>query len=148
MQRTVLATASLLFFAGLALLWRGRAAAGPPERVSGKMQLGSDEVTEGLRRYRKEKDPEKRLALLQTLGATGDPRVALALVDAANCANGDDLDCEAANLMWWYYASPDAAAHRRPVHPYDIHPGRGNGFRPWWQANEAEVRRRASLLPR
>jgi hypothetical protein len=111
------------------------------------MKVGSDEVTEGLRQYRKEKDPGKRLAWLQTLGATGDPRVALALVDAANNRSGDDLDCEAADLLWWYYASPDAASHRgRGDH--DVVPPPGKGFRPWWKANEGDVRRRAAQLPR
>jgi hypothetical protein len=84
MQRTIVAAASLPLFAALDLLSPSRAVAGPTERVSGNMKLVSDEVAEGLRMYRMEKDPEKRLAWLQTLAATGDPRVALALVAAAN----------------------------------------------------------------
>src|SRR5262249_60227214 len=103
------------------------AAAGPPESVSGRMAF--DEVADGLRKYRKETDPEKRLAWLQTLGATGDPRVALALVDAANNRNGDDLDCEAADILWWYYASPDAASHRGLVNRDITSPPPGKGFR-------------------
>jgi hypothetical protein len=147
MQRTIAATASLPLFAALALLSPGRAVAGVPEGVSEKMMV-FDEVAEGLRKYRKEKDPEKRLAWLQTLGATGDPRVALALVDAANNQNGDDLDCEAADLLWWFYASPGAASHRGLVNHDVVPPPSGKGFRPWWKANEADVRRRAARLPR
>jgi hypothetical protein len=131
----------------LALLSRGKAVAGPPEGAPGKMVF-VDEVRDGLREYRKEKKPEKRLAWLQTLGATGDPRVALVLVDAANNHNGDDLDCEAADILWWYYASPDAASHRGRVSPDLVTPPPGKGFRPWWAANEASVRRRARQLPR
>jgi len=96
----------------LAFLSPEKALAGLTEGASGKMVF-VDQVRDRLREYRKEKDPEKRLAWLQTLAATGDPGVALALVDAANNQNGDDLDCEAADILWWYYASPAAAFHRR-----------------------------------
>jgi hypothetical protein len=133
-------------FAALALLSPGRAVAGPSEVVSGKMEF--DEVAEGLRKYHKEKDPKKRLAWLQRLGATGDPRVALALVDAANNQHGDDLDCEAADILWWRYASPDAASFRGLVGHDVIKAPPGKGFRPWWMANEADIRRRAARLPR
>jgi hypothetical protein len=146
MPRARVAVVSVRFFAALALLSPGWAVAGTPERVTWKLMLISDEVSEGLRKYRQEKDPKKRLALLQTLGATGDPRVALALVAAANCENGDDLDCKAADVLWWYYASPDAA-HRGRVNQ-NIIPAPGEGFRPWWKANEADVRRRAARLPK
>jgi hypothetical protein len=122
------------------------AAAGPPEEVSGRMAF--DEVADGLRKYHKETDPEKRLAWLQTLGATGDPRVALALVDAANNQNGDDLDCEAADILWWHYASPEAASRRGIANLQVLKAPRGSSFRPWWQKNEAELRRRANELPR
>jgi hypothetical protein len=145
-QRARFVTACLPFFAALALLSRGRAVAGPPERPSVKVL--SDDVAAGLRKCRKEKDPQKRLAWLQTLAATGDPRVAIALVEAANNQNGDDLDCEAADLLWWHYASPDAASHRGRVNLNVIPPPPGKGFRPWWKANEADIRRRAARLPR
>jgi hypothetical protein len=147
MQRTMVATASLPLLAALALLQPGRAVAGLPEGVSEKA-IVFDQVAEGLREYRKEKDPGKRLAWLQTFGATGDPRVALALVDAANNRNGDDLDCEAADVLWWFYASPDAASHRGRVSDDIVPPLPGKGFRTWWKANEADVRRRAAGLPR
>ena len=130
----------------LALVVAAPAAAGPPERVSGRIAL--DEVADGLRKYHKETDPEKRLAWLQTLGATGDPRVALALVDAANNQNGDDLDCEAADLLWWHYASPDAASRLGVVSLQALKAPRGSSFRAWWKENEADLRRRAAQLPR
>jgi hypothetical protein len=146
MQRTLFVTACLPLFAALALLPPGRAVSAPPGRVSVKMVF--DEVAEGLRKYRKAKDPTKRLAWLENLAATGDPRVALALVAAANNQNGDDLDCEAADILWWHYAGPDAASHRGLVNHNVIPAPPGTGFRPWWKANEADVRRRAARLPR
>jgi hypothetical protein len=146
MPRTELATACLPLFAALALLAPGRAVAGPSAKGSEKVAV--DEVAAGLRMVRQEKDPKKRLAWLQRLGATGDPRVALALVDAADNQNGDDLDCEAADILWWHYASPDAASHRGRVnHEFIPPPPPGKGFRPWWKANEADIRRRAARLP-
>jgi hypothetical protein len=132
--------------ASLLLLLPGQTLAGPPEGVSGRVMF--DEVADGLRKYRKETDPERRLAWLQTLGATGDPRVALALVDAANNRHGDDLDCEAADLLWWHYAGPDAASHRNIVNPYALKLPPGSSYRAWWKKNEADLRRRASELPR
>jgi hypothetical protein len=144
----VVAAITFRSLAALALLSPGWVVAGPPERGTGKLMLVSDEVSEGLRKCRQEKDPKKRLALLQTLGATGDPRVAVALVEAANNQNGDDLDCEAADVLWWYYASPDAAAHLGVVNQDIIPAPPGKGFRPWWRANEADIRRRAARLPK
>ena len=151
MPGAIVAAARFRFLAALAVLSPGWVVAGPPERVMGNLMLVSDGVADGvsvgLRKCRQEKDPRKRLALLETLGATGDPRVALALFDAANNKNGDDLDCEAADVLWWYYASPAAAAHRGRVNQDIIPPPSGKGFRPWWKANGAEVRRRAARLP-
>jgi hypothetical protein len=148
MRRTIVVTASIALFAALALQSPGWAVAGPSEGASEMMTMAIDDVAEGLRKYRKEKDPEKRRARLQKLAATGDARVALALVDAANNRNGDDLDCEAADLLWWYYASPAAAAHRGQVNRVVVRPPTGDSFRPWWKANEADIRRRTARLPR
>jgi hypothetical protein len=64
----------------LALILLGKALAGPPDGVAGKMVL--DEVADGLRKYRKETDQPKRLKWLAQLAATHDMRVQVALVDA------------------------------------------------------------------
>ena len=127
-------------------VWAAGVTAGGPK--PGPPAETVDRVAEGLRKYRKEKGPEKRLACLQTLAASGDPRVALALVDAANNHNGDDLDCEAADILWWHYASPEAASRRGIANLQVLKAPRGSSFRPWWQKNEAELRRRANELPR
>ena len=65
----------------LGLLVPGRPAlAGPPEGVSGRIVL--DEVWDGLRQYRAEKDPERRIRLLEKLAPSRDPRVAVVLGEA------------------------------------------------------------------
>jgi hypothetical protein len=61
MPRAIIAAVSFRLFAALALLAPGWVRAGPPERVTGKLMLISDEVTEGLRKYRQETDPSARL---------------------------------------------------------------------------------------
>jgi hypothetical protein len=130
MPRATIAAVSFRFVAALVLLSPVRVVARPPEGVSGETVF-VDKVRDGLREYCKEKDPKKRLAWLQTLGATGDVRVALALVDAANNMKGDDRDCEAADLLWWYYVSPDAASRRGLVIHDIAKPPFGKGFRLW-----------------
>jgi hypothetical protein len=102
--------------------------AGPPERPSGRMVL--DEVADGLRRYRAEKDDGRRVAWLEKLAPARDPRVAL--------------------LIWEY--PPDELTpsqyiglRRLLVRYYD--PCGGN-LTAWWRANEADLRRRARQLPR
>ena len=61
------------------------APAGPPEGVPGRMVL--DEVADGLRRYRAARTPEAKVAWLKRLAPSRDPRVAVALGEAAT---GDD----------------------------------------------------------
>ena len=79
-MQTATRTPRLAALALLALLAPWPAAAGPPERVSGRMVF--DEVAEGLRKYGKETDREKRIRWLRKLAPTGDVRVAVALGDA------------------------------------------------------------------
>jgi hypothetical protein len=112
------------------------AVAGPPVGVSGRMVL--DEVAEGLRRYRQEKDPGNRAEWLKKLAPTHDPRVAIALGEALDDPGGC-LGGPASWLLHDYYdigridpraPGPDDAAWR------------------WWAKNEADLRRRANELPR
>ncbi len=69
--------AALPLLATLAMLSPGKALAGPPQGVSGKMVL--DEVSEGLRKYRRETDGKKRIKWLTKLAPSRDPRVKAAL---------------------------------------------------------------------
>jgi hypothetical protein len=129
------------------LLTVSPAVAGPPEGVSGRMVF-ADEVADGLREYAKETAPERRLACLRKLAATQDPRVAIVLVEVSNDGTAGELDCEAAEELWWHFASPDAASRRGKVNDGSLQMPKGAGYRAWWKANQADVRRRAARLSR
>jgi hypothetical protein len=132
--------AAAVLLAAMALLATGSVVAGPPEGVSGKMAL--DNVEDGLRRYRQEKDNEKRYRLLERLALTRDPRVALALGELLRCADEDDRFVAATLLIGNYGATP----------PRTISQPAADGFieaaGAWWKKNEAGLRRRAAQLPR
>jgi hypothetical protein len=115
----------------LALSLPGKAIAGPPEGVSGKMVL--DEVADGLRKYRKEKDAVKRLRLLEKLAPTRDPRVAIVLVEARPSASR--LGQEGILLIDYF------------IKGTRFHSGNTVWVDGWWEANEVELRRRAKQLP-
>jgi hypothetical protein len=102
---------------------------GPPEGTSGMMVR--DEVAEGLLRYRKTNDPEKRRALLRQLAPTGDPRVAVALGEALASAGFAYPEIA---LLAEFYLPPDKRGSTDAV--WD-----------WWRDNEADLRRRAEQLP-
>ena len=114
--------------AALALLMPPPAVGRPPEGVSGRMVF--DQVADALRRYQRETDDDKRIAWLERLAPARDPRVAL--------------------LIWEY--PPDEITPsqyiglRRLLLRYYV--PRGETLKSWWQANEADLRRRAKELPR
>ena len=113
----------------------GQAVAGPPEKASGKMVL--DEVADGLRKYRKETNPDKRIHRLEQLARTHDPRVAIVLGDLLGCADaGTRFD--AAYIIWRHYNPVELRGPSSIV----IIVARG-----WWEENEADLRRRANQLP-
>jgi hypothetical protein len=121
-----LATVALPLLAALAVVTPS--GAGPPERPSGRVSL--DAVADGLRRCAQETDDNKRIAWLEKLAPTRDPRVA---------------------LLIWDYPPDDITPSqfiglRRLLLRYYVPPGeRLDG---WWLANEADLRRRARQLPR
>jgi hypothetical protein len=118
------------------LLFPSQALAGPPEVVSGRIVL--DKVMDGLRRYRRETDPEKRIRWLEKLAPSRDPRVAVVLGELFERglltarAVGPDPSVAAEVLLYVHYV-----------------PGGGDtrAIFDWWSANEADLRRRAKLLP-
>jgi hypothetical protein len=126
----------------LSLLSPGRAVAGPPEAASGKTVL--DEVADGLRKYRGEKDEAKRIALMVRLAATSDPRVALVLGEALDGApparNFANLEIPVILLAMHYVPK---AAGADPLGGLS-----GNDVAKWWKANAADLRRRAAQLAR
>jgi hypothetical protein len=126
-------------FAGLMLLvlvLPGRAVAGPPEGVSGKMVL--DGVADGLRRYQKETDPEKRMGWLRRLAPNRDPRVTVALGEAMKPARGK-LAIAAGCLMWRHHMSP---LYRKSATPNFVEAAE------WWVDVEPLLRASARQLPR
>jgi hypothetical protein len=102
--------------------------AGPPEAVSGAMAL--DEVAGGLRKYGMETGPEKRAARLAALAPSQGPRVAVALGEALP---GPWPAVRAAAFRG------AAASHGAGASTAEVCA--------WWQKNEADLRRRAKLLP-
>jgi hypothetical protein len=105
------------------------AVAGPPERPSARMAV--DAVADGLLRYRRERNPERRRALLWDLAPIRDPRVAVALGEAlASC------DCP----------FPEVSLLARFHLPADKR-GSTDAVWDWWRQNEADLRRRAKELP-
>jgi hypothetical protein len=124
-----------LLLAAVALLTPGKAVAAPPEGASGKMVL--DDVSEELRKYRKEKDPARRAALLKRLAPKRDARVAVLLGNAMK--NPDRNGIEAAILFWQYQLPPAARKRAAPNYVEAAE---------WWEDHEADLRRRAAQLPR
>lgn len=130
----------LLLIAALALLLPGKAVAGPPEGASRKMVL--DEVEDGLRRYRMEKDEEKKGDWLVRLAKTRDVRVAVLLGEqhdlwyAAHKANKPEpaLGYMAHSFLYVFFVPDELIAAEQ--------------IDAWWKANEADLRRRAAQLPR
>jgi hypothetical protein len=109
--------------------------AGPPDGVSGRMVL--DEVADGLRRYHKETDETRRVEWLWKLARTRDPRVAVALGEAMRNGQYDRVRLHAC------WAIEACYSRNLPGFPY-------NSIREaqrWWNANEADLRRRAQELP-
>jgi len=126
MQRTLFAVPlTLALLPGLA----PRIVAGPPDGASGNMVL--DEVADGLRKYRKEKDPEKRAAWLE--------RVALALGEARE--ESDRTVARAASIALFELYCPPGELETITLASLWVRTG------DWWKANEADLRRRAKELP-
>jgi hypothetical protein len=97
-----------------------------------------DEVAEGLKRYRKETDVEKRLWWIERLAPTRDVRVCVALGEALGDA--EVTVAGAAGLALARYYLPAAVKGDRS----DRYIAAFN----WWLKNKADLRQRASELPR
>jgi hypothetical protein len=111
------------------------AAAGPPEGPAGQMAF--DGVADGLRKYRKETDHDRRVRWLRKLAPTRDVRVAVALDDAWGDSDGG-VGTVAQALLAEYYCDP-----RPPTSASTWGPVTN-----WWKKNGADLRRRAAQLPR
>ena len=110
--------------------------AGSPAGVSGKMVL--DKVEDGLRQYRRTRSPVARRKWLEKLVVTDDPRVGVALGEALEDGSRGYV-IPAARIIVEHYL-------HEPIE------GRSEGYLEtkaaiWWFQNEADLRRRAKLLP-
>ncbi len=137
--------AAVLMLATLALLSPGRAVAGPPEGVSGKMTF--DEVADALRKYRKETDEGKRMGWLWKLAPTRDPRVAVALGEAFAAGRPPRMPGAPFYVTGLDTVAAMGLIENRfpPTQPPDLN---WDVVRQWWRDNEADLRRRAAQLPR
>jgi hypothetical protein len=122
----------------LVLLWPVRTLTGPPDRASGKMVM--DEVSEGLRRYRRETDESKRVEWLRKLARTRDPRVGAAM--------GEYLSSEGSPFPHQLSVVWLLTSHFMPSPVvYDDLVAQMQAARVWWRDNEAHLRRQALRLP-
>jgi hypothetical protein len=136
----------LLVFAVSLFLMPAKAVAGPPDGESGEMVV--DEVWEGLRQYRKEKDEGKRIELLKKLAPTRDPRMAVSMADEMGLEwvkPGRELDFSAegyasCRLLEKYFLHPQADEPTAAVMAY-------LNVNAWWRKNRDDLRRRAKQLP-
>ncbi len=126
--------------------------AGPPERVSGKIVF--DGVAYGLQRYQQETDTNKRIRWLEKLAPTRDPRVAVLLGSEMDAIKITREGLASYGLLERYYLPPSFAEpdcnieiikDAKGVHIRLRNPALGVGA--WWRSSEADLRRRAKLLP-
>jgi hypothetical protein len=123
-----------------------RAPAGPPDKVVGAMAF--DTVADGLRKHHTETDQAKRIRWLEKLAPTGDPRVAIALWETQFSFTDETpedekrLRAKIGDLLDHSFVSGTRFHH--------VYEGGGQLFETgaWWDATEADLRRRAARLPR
>lgn len=111
------------------LLVKAPAVAGPPERPAARMTF--DEVADGLRRYRRENDPDRQLFLLWKLAPVRDPRVAVVLGERLRTSEFPYLEL----VLLARFQLPESKK------------GSTDAVWDWWRENEADLRRRAKELP-
>ena len=114
--------------------------AGPPEGLSGRMAL-NDPVADGLRKYRRETDEEKRLQLLEELGPHHDVRVTVAMGAWLEQERDGSRTFVIVGCMLYRHALRGT----RMVSPGVLESG---AAAQWWQAHKADLRRRTKRLPR
>jgi hypothetical protein len=128
-----------MFAVVLALLSAGWASAGPPDQPAVRMVF-VDRVAAGLRRYRAETDPSRRIDLMMELAPIRDPRIVVAFGEAMEQSHSNPTNS---------YPDPGTAAETLlHVHYLPAHFGGKRGIFDWWLENKNDLRRRAKLLPK
>jgi hypothetical protein len=132
--------AVVLLFPVLVLLSPQEAVAAPPPGVSGRLVF--DEVADGLRKYRTEKDEWKRAEWLKRLAPTRDPRVAVELWEVFAWVRGKrtaPIRQVARDCLADHFVAVDKSLSAEE---------RGPAVCSWWSRCGGDVRRRAAQLPR
>jgi hypothetical protein len=124
-----------LLLAPLLLLLPGQAFAGPPAGVSGQMALERDAIADGLTACAKQKDAERRIALLERLAKSHDPRVAVAL-GALVEGPADDIGERASCALLWHYSDVELSPYRVRECPQEM-------ARKWWAKHGEDLCRQA-----
>jgi hypothetical protein len=137
----------LPFLTVLILLSQGRAVAGLLEGVSGKMVLALDPVAAGLRQYRRETDPPKRIKLLKKLAPTGDPRVAVVLGETL-FDKQPWISHEAAHLLADHYCAMGPQWSREWAWDHRFDGSLTEQVTDWWKYKGDDLRDRAKQLSR
>jgi hypothetical protein len=110
----------------------------PPDGPSGEMALPRDKVSEALRKYRRESDPNRRLVRLIDISEVRDPRVTVMLGEALYDRR-PEVQVQAAFAILFHHSSEKIR----------MMPAREtvSWARWWWADHEADTRRRARRLP-
>jgi hypothetical protein len=125
---------SPLLVVSLSILLPEKAAAGPPDRDSGRMVL--DEVEDALYRYRMARTPDARLERLEQLGSRCfDPRVRVVFGEALNDPSASIQRAAAERLI----IGTGIVCQTYQVVPF---------MKAYWKEHEADLRRQAKQLPR
>jgi hypothetical protein len=122
-----------------------RAVAGPPPAAPGKMVL--DDVEDGLRKYRSERNESSRARRLQKLSGILDPRVMMAMAEALTDSSQEVRRAAAEGIFFGYAGGcvllviPPPEQVEKYAHQWW---GRFEAeVRQWWREDELELRRRA-----
>ena len=128
--------AVLPFLAVLALALPGKAVAGPPEGVSGKMVF-VDEVEDWIMKFRRAKGRDKRMNLLNELGKKReDPRIRVIVGETLNDPTPDVRECAAAQFCYGGNLGITMTLDAWVRVAKDM-----------WREEKADLRRRAKQLP-
>jgi hypothetical protein len=120
--------------------------AGPPDPPSGAMKF--DTVADGLRKYHKETDGQKRVNWLTRLAATHDIRVQVTLVDALRDPNTAVSVAAVCLLGSHYLGATDPRTGRTRDEQDSLYRKALLKYRHWVEdENEPDLRRRAKELP-
>jgi hypothetical protein len=138
---------AVMLLAVLALLSPKEVVATPPQKVSGAMTF--DTVADGLRKYHKETNVQRRVDWLTKLADTRDIRVQVALQDALRDPNKEVYWAALCLLGSRYLGATDPRTGRTQGERDALFRELATVYRRWLEfGHAAAARRRAAHLPR